>query len=258
MIVDTHMHMGTLPNYFLPDDGFESALKLMDDLGIDYGMQMHMSGFTHMFEYAYQESEKIFHCSDERIFYGLIFDPNYEKESLHWIEKSMPNKGCVCIKIHPSWHQIYADDEVYDVIWQFAREHHKPIVSHTWVVSDYNPTQKFSTPERFVAYLEKYPDVQLVMGHGGGRFTGHKLAVEIAKTHPNVMLDTSGDVNAYGLIRYQVENLGAERIFFGSDTNMMDPRGTMGKVLAADISIEQKKMILGGNAIRFFNMPEKK
>ncbi len=87
-----------------------------------------------------------------------------------------------------------------------------------------------------MAYLEKYPDVQLVMGHGGGRFAGHKLAVEIGKTHPNVMLDTSGDVNAYGLLKYQVENLGAERIFFGSDTNMMDPRGTMGKVLAADIS----------------------
>src|SRR4030042_4261858 len=108
MIVDTHMHMGTLPNYFLPDGGFESALKLMDDLGIDFGMQMHMSGFTHMFEYAYQESERIFHCSDERIFYGLIFDPNIKEESLHWIEKSMSNKGCVCIKIHQSWHQIFA------------------------------------------------------------------------------------------------------------------------------------------------------
>lgn len=256
MIVDAHMHMGMMPNYYLPDGGFKPALKLMDDLGIDYGMQMHMSGFMQMPEYAFHESERIFQDSNNRIFYGLIFDPNNSSESLSWIKKSMKSEGCVCIKIHPSLHQVYADDSSYHVIWQFAQDQHKPIVSHTWAISDYNPTQKFSTPDHFVTYLEKYPDVQLVMGHGGGRYEGHKLAVEIAKTHPNVMLDTSGDVNIYGLLKYQVDAIGAERIVFGSDTNMMDPRGTMGKILAADISETQKKLILGDNSVHFFNLPE--
>lgn len=257
MIVDAHMHMGTLPNYYLPDKGFLSALELMDYLGIDYGMQMHMSGFTKMFAYAYQESENIFRGSDKRIFYGLVFDPHRRDESLEWLKRASDNEGFACIKIHPSWHQVYADDDAYEVIWDFARAIRKPIVTHTWVVSDYNPSQKFSTPDRFEKYLAKYDDVKLVMGHGGGRYEGHKLAIEIAKRYPSVLLDTSGDVNVYGLLEYQVQHVGAERILFGSDTNMMDPRGTMGKILAAEISDQQKKLILGENAVREFCLPEK-
>ncbi len=254
MIFDAHMHLGLLPNYYLPDHSPESIIELMNHLGIDYGMQMNMSGFTHMPDYAYETSVKVYDLSRKRIFFGLIFDPNNPKESMRWIKKSMAEEGCVCIKLHPSWHNTYADDQAYDEIWRFADEHGKPLVTHTWSKSDYNPTQKFSTPDLFVKFLEKYPGVNLVMGHGGGRYEGHLLAIEIAKKFPNVYLDTSGDVNTYGLLKMQVEKIGSSRILFGSDINMMDPRNILGKIFAADISLHDKEMILGANAARLFGL----
>jgi len=255
MIFDAHMHLGTLPSYYSPDRAsLESVLKRMDYIGISHGMQMHMGGFFDMKDFAYEKSIEIFERSSHRIYFGLIYDPTNPIESIKWIDKAKDEPGLVCIKIHPSWHKTYADDDGYREIWDYAQKTNLPIVSHTWTVSNYNPTQKFSVPERFLRFLQEYPEVELVMGHGGGRYDGHLKALEIAQQFDNVFLDTSGDVNAYGLLKKQVDTISANRILFGSDVSMIDINATIGKIFACDISLKEKKKILWENAIRLFKL----
>ena len=158
------------------------------------------------------------------------------------------------IKIHPSFAYTYADDEVYRPVWEFAAKHDLPIISHTWELSSYNEAQKYSVPNRFEKYIEVYSNVPLIMAHSGGRYRAIIEAAQLGKRYQNVYYDTAGDIYANGFLEYLVEQVGASRIFFGSDCTMMDQRTMLGIVFGADISLEDKEKILFKNANEFFKL----
>jgi predicted TIM-barrel fold metal-dependent hydrolase len=217
-------------------------------------MQMPAAGLVGCFEQAYEISEAAYAQSHGRLVYSLIYDPHYSQISLDWFEKALDRPGFVGIKIHPSFHQVWPDDVRYDPIWQFAAAHDLPILTHSWAVSGYNPVQKFSTPDCFAARVANFPDVNLILGHAGGRYEGHLAAAELAKQHPNIYLDTSGDCYAFGFIEWLVDQVGAERILFGSDMNWIDPRTHLARIYDAEITWEEKLLILGENARRLYQL----
>ena len=252
MIVDAHAHLGHSTAFRLADARVEAMLSLMDALGIDLAVSMHTAGIAECFEEAYQASESAYAQSGGRLPYALVYHPLYAKESLEWIMKGLECPGCVGIKIHPGQHQVYPEDVRYERAWQVAAERGLPIITHSWALSDYNPTQKFATPEHFEHYVARFSQVNLILGHAGGRYEGHLAAARLAQCYPNVYLDLSGDVYSFSFVEWLVAQVGARRILFGTDANWIDPRTHLGRVLDADITTEEKRLILGGNAERLF------
>lgn len=57
----------------------------------------------------------------------------------------------------------------------------------------------------------------------------------------------------WGVIEYFVKEIGAEKILFGTDSPMRDPRPQVGWLAYADISFEDKKLIFGGNMKRILD-----
>jgi predicted TIM-barrel fold metal-dependent hydrolase len=47
-----------------------------------------------------------------------------------------------------------------------------------------------------------------------------------------------------------VNEAGADRVLFGSDQPLMDPRSQLGKIITAEISEAAKRQVLGENACR--------
>jgi len=45
-------------------------------------------------------------------------------------------------------------------------------------VSDYNPAQILSMPEKFESYIEKFKSVRFVLAHAGGRGSGRKKVIK--------------------------------------------------------------------------------
>jgi hypothetical protein len=158
----------------------------------------------------------------------------------------------VGVKIHPSMHGCYADDECYNVVWQLADERRVPILTHSWDLSEQNSTQKFSFPSRFEPFVVRYPKVMLILGHAGGRYRGHMAAAELARRYSNVLLDTAGDCYTLGLVEYLVEHAGADKVLFGSDLTWLDPRTQLGMILDAEVTTDDKQKILRANAARVF------
>jgi hypothetical protein len=255
MIIDAHAHVGEVVAFRVVDTSVEAMLRLMDALGIDLAIFMHTSGIMECFEEAYAASEEAYTLSAGRLPYALVYHPLYAEESLAWIRRGLERPGCVGIKIHPGQHQVYPEDPRYKPAWQLAAERQVPIITHSWAASDYNPTQKFATPEHFQPYVAQFPGVNLVLGHAGGRYEGHLAAVRLARRYPNVYMDLSGDVYSFGFIEWLVAQVGAQRVLFGSDANWIDPRTHLGRILDADISLEEKSLILGENAQRLFGLP---
>lgn len=254
MIVDSHIHLGMTVSSPCVDPSTEGVLALMDHLGIDVSISANHPLLSGLLEKGLEDALEAYRVSEGRILSYAFFSPYYPEEDLAWVRTCLLQAAFVGVKIHPRRAECYPDDERWRPIWQLASELHVPLVAHTWWVSDYNPGQRFCTPDRFERYVKAYPEVTLILGHAGGRYEGHRAAVELARIYPNVFLDLSGDSYSFGLIEWSVEQAGADRILFGSDVTLIDVRTVMGRVLDADISEEAKEMILGQNAVRLFNL----
>jgi len=256
MIIDAHTHLGDISGFMVPDLSIEAMLALMDHMGIDLAVQAHAAGLTECFEEAYEASEAAYERSGGRLPYYLTYHPRYVEDSLVWINKALERPGFVGVKIHPGWHQTFPEDRAYQQVWELVAEHGFPLLAHSWVVSDYNPTQRFATVEHYEHFVKRFPEVNLILGHAGGRYEGHLAAAHLVQNYPNVYVDISCDVCPFRFIEWIVGQIGAGRILFGSDMNWNEPRTIIGRILDADISLEEKRLILGENARRLFRLGE--
>ncbi|MCU0962172.1 MAG: amidohydrolase family protein [Pirellulaceae bacterium] len=253
MIIDAHGHLGRSPQFDFPDVSVTTMLDMMFRLGIDRIICCHLGMLQGDWQQGFRESLQAVGESGGRILCYAGFDPALS-DALDCVRRCLDCEGFVGVKIHPSMHGRYADDPCYDPVWQLAAERDVPILSHSWDISEQNPSQKYSFPRRFAEYCGRYPEVKLILGHAGGRFGGHVAAAELARQFEHVHLDLAGDCYTWGLIEYLVEQVGASRVLFGSDMTWIDPRTQLGMILDADVSSDAKAMILGGNATRLFGL----
>ena len=217
MIVDAHAHLGEVAVFRGADPGPAAMVALMDHLGVDLAVQTHGAGLQQCFEEALAASRLAYEQSEGRLLYLLCYDPHYPEESLASIREAVGQPGFVGLKIHPGQHQVMPEDPDYEPAWRLAADHGLPMVSHSWALSDYNPTQRFATCEHFAHYAERFPQVNLILGHAGGRYEGHLAAARLGQACPNVHVDISGDVYALGLVEWLVEQLGAARVLYGTE-----------------------------------------
>ena len=257
MIIDSHMHLGSLSGIHNYDVRLETLLSTMVRLGIEKGINSgcYNLNFGDM-ERGYAIDIEAHEASQGRILSYYVYDPNAADTSLKQMDLHSDPAIFKGIKIHPSWHNVFADDEAYRPVYEYACSKKLPIMSHTWTISLTNPVQKFSTPDRFEKYAAEYGDVTLILGHAGGRYGGICQAITLAKRCPNICVDIAGDIYIDQLVETLVREIGPDRVLFGSDYPMMDHRNMLGAVFGADISIDDKKCILHDNAVRIFDLEE--
>lgn len=253
MIIDAHAHLGRSPQFHFPDISVERMLQVMDALQIERAICSHLAMLYGAWDLGFRESVEAHRETGGRILLYAVYDP-CQPQGLSFVERCLDQEGFVGVKIHPSIHRCYADDDRYEAVWQFAARRKLPILTHSWDISEQNPAQKFSFPARFERFVAAYPEVALILGHAGGRYHGHKAAAALAARYKNVLVDTAGDCYTLGLIEYLVEQVGADRVLFGSDLTWIDPRTQLGMILDADVSDETKRNILSENAARVFGL----
>jgi predicted TIM-barrel fold metal-dependent hydrolase len=139
------------------------------------------------------------------------------------------------------------DDSRMDRLYAFAAERKLPVLVHVWIEN--NP---YSNQEIFSKVAVRHPDIKWIMGHSGGQFSGIR-AVEVAKKIVNVYLDITMSRCPARQIEYFVQEVGSERVLFGTDNPYLDPRPHVGRVALAEISREDKVNIFGANARRLAN-----
>ena len=67
-------------------------------------------------------------------------------------------------------------------------------------------------------------------------------------------METCTSFGAQGTIEFLVEGVGGDRVLFGSDMPLIDGKFGVGRIVTADISDEDKKKILGLNAMKLLNI----
>ena len=179
--------------------------------------------------------------------FGFVYlNPRYPRESLAELERCVADGPMIGIKLWVGWH---ANRPEVDAIVERAAELHAVILQHTWIKQrgKGNLPQE-STPMELAELAARHPGVPLVCGHtGGGDWA---LGIRAIRTQRDVYADLGGGDPVYGEVEMAVRELGASRVLYGSDVSGRSFASQIGRVLGADLSVADKKLILRDNLRR--------
>ena len=100
----------------------------------------------------------------------------------------------------------------------------------------------------------RYPNANFVIAHAGNSEPYRSQAIRAAQRFSNVYVETCSTFREPGVIERLVAEAGADRVLFGSDVPLMDPRTQLGKIITAKIGDWEKRLVLGENARRLLRL----
>lgn len=126
------------------------------------------------------------------------------------------------------------------------------VLQHSWSMDTHDGGSGVqSDPEHTALFARRNPEVNIIMAHLIGCGYRGVLAV---KDLPNVWVDTSGGYPEAQIIEYTVEQLGAERVLFGSDLPIRECSVKIGAITGAAISKSAQQSILYDNTARLLGV----
>lgn len=174
---------------------------------------------------------------------GMCFiDPGNIREALHEIDRCVNDYGMVGVKMY---HQYFINDPVQYPVIEKCIDLNIPILMHAGKATRPPVEQPhLSGGTHFADVAQRYPEANFIMAHIGGGGDWYWQLKAIAP-YKNIVTDMSGSVHDRDIMEQTVAYLGADRVLFGTDgsTGMC-----VGKILACDIPVEDKKTILEGTA----------
>jgi len=178
----------------------------------------------------------------------FTLNPMYPKESLEEIKRCV-DLGMVGLKVYT---QVKINDPLFYPIIEKLIDLKMIILMHGScqlgvggyrMKYDAKVRPNTSIPEDFIDSAKRYPEAMLQYAHigGGGDW---EYACKAFKNYPNIYVDTSGSNNPENMIDFALEELGEDRLFFGSDNCYYQ---SVGKILASNLTEPQKKKIFFDN-----------
>ncbi len=134
------------------------------------------------------------------------------------------------------------NDPGYAPYFQFADEHRLYALLHT------GPTVGGMGAVTDLA--GRYPNVTFLVAHSGGSWSLARQVAEAARTHENIMAELTYTAAINGIIEWLCERMGSDRVLFGTDAPMRDPRPQLGWCVFTRLSESDKRRIVGGNFAR--------
>ena len=244
-VIDFHGHVGRWDAYAMIDDQAR-MLAAMDLVGIDRSVVFnifHADGRTGNDETA----AFIARCPDRFIGFAYV-SPVSPPDALRTeLTRCIDELGFRGIKLYPPSTPWPLHHERWFPIYAFADERALPVLFHTG-------TEPHALPRYLNEIAPRFPRAFFVAGHSGNVDPPRQEAIAAAQAYPNIYLETCSSFRTPGVIEELVERAGADRVLFGSDTPLMDPRVQLGKIITAAIPPAAKRMLLGENAARLLRL----
>lgn len=245
-IWDAHAHVGT-PGA-TPAKRMEALVRIADRVGVER-MCIFMSP-----PWQYEPTPEQFRQSNDDVLailkewssraFGFVYlNPVHTRASLDELERCVADGPMIGIKL---WVGTRCNRPELDPIVKRAAELNALILQHTWIKQrgKGNLPQE-STPMDLAELSGRHPGVPIVCGHtGGGDWA---LGIRAIRDRKEIHADLGGGDPVYGEVEMAVRELGADRVLYGSDVNGRSFASQLGRVLGADLPLEQKRMILRDN-----------
>ena len=243
-IADCHGHLGVHPDFPAYKAKPEEMLAVMDHLNIEMLAITSTLACYNDCPRGNVEVEAVLRKHPKRFCGYITVNPNPPGEAIAELERWRHFHSPPLIKVHPALHKYPVHGRHYEPIWDYANRTSAVVLVHTW---DSDPN---CGPLLLQPIARRHPNARILLGHSGVTWRGYLQAVEAAKGSANLFLDLSGSQNHRLILEHCVEQLGAERILFGSDLPFLEASMTIGRVLTAGIPDSAKELILRTNFLR--------
>ena len=243
-VIDFHGHVGRWDALDMVDDPDE-MIRAMDAVGIDRSCVFNI---FHPDGQPGNDQTAAFVARHPDRFIGFAYvSPMMPDTVRPELERTIDALGFKAIKIYSPYTPYPLDDPAWDPVYGFADERGLAIIAHTG-------GEATSAPAQLGRAAPRFPNANFVAGHSGNAEPYRSQAIAAAQSCANYYLETCSTFRTPGVIEQLVAEAGAERVLFGSDTPLMDPRPQLGKIITADIDAEAKRLVLGANARRLLKL----
>lgn len=249
-VLDSHNHLGHFGSKGIdlcsfPANDADGLIGTMDRLGVDIACPSSWSGITyaapdandHTLAAAAKYPGRILPYGCLNPSYPGLFDAEFERLFLG--DKVMGYKPA------PFRQQVPLTDPIHFKVYEWASERRAPVLCGD------GPLRLAEATE----LAPKYPLVPFLNAHTGSSYKFAEDTVASALKCSNIFAEITYTSIWYGMIEYLVEELGAERVLYGSDCIMRDLAPQVGWVAWARIPVEAKRLILGQNMADILRLP---
>ena len=162
--------------------------------------------------------------------------------------KHLMELGLKGVKLHPDIQGFKIDDHRMLRIYDLCEEAEIPILMHAG-----DDRFDFSNPNRMKPILEIYKGLTIVGAHLGGWMVWDE-ALESLSAFPNFFVDCSSCFPFIPAERVHalIEAWGADKILFGTDYPMWEPKKEVDALLALNLDDEAYRKIFSENAKKVF------
>jgi predicted TIM-barrel fold metal-dependent hydrolase len=250
-VIDVHAHTGpTTRGWILRDidieENISNLIDQMDRCGVSKTMICPESALFGEPLEGNRSAETFLSKHSDRFGGYFIYNPIYKDTLVPAFDEFFSRGFYQGFKVLPAyWHMPLTLPD-YIPIWEYANKHHLPILLHTWDDSH--------NPPRFLKEIApKYPNAKFILGHSGGGTPGRREAVELSNDNPNVFLEFCGSFTTPTDWFDTIEQVGIEKVLFGSDTGAHSLAWELGRFLSIPLPDEELHPALSENFKKILN-----
>ena len=249
MIIDAHNHLGARKtddeDQIFAGVGTEEFLKTLDQSGIDHSIVFALFDRYGDYNPGNEFVRQAFTEHPDRLTGLFRVDPHMQNQRLEDVEKALQEDGFRGLKIHPrSERTLIDDEELIDPLVEIARDCGWPILFHTG-------EERWCRPYMLYIIARRFPNTRFVMGHSGQK--AHREGLWVARECSNVYLETS-TLGHYEIVQRFIDELGPQRVLFGTDIPFRDPRVELFKFELMDLPTREHELVMGENAARLWKI----
>lgn len=242
-----HVHLGNWGKNGMDDD-LGRLLRLFDSAGIDRGCVNCI--FYGDAGYANKIVARAIAKHPDRLIPVGFVTPHYPEDVVTVLEQAFDEIGCRYLKIYPTYYQKPLTDAGWVPIFEWCDSRSALIMSHAQLFWE---PDSISLADRFSMFKKLFPNIQWLLNHIGGGNSKRFKAVEAVKASSNVYLETAAE-GVHGGVAHVVQEAGDDRVLFGSDSPLFDPRHQVATIATSNLPIESKCKVLGLNAIKILGI----
>jgi hypothetical protein len=238
VIIDAHAHCGPYSLFHIARNTPADMVRVMDRCGVGRTLLCSHLGLQLDARAGNRDTAAAVADFPHRLAGYLTINPRQDPvaELAHWDG----DPRFVGIKVHPDEHEYPLTGPRYRPVWEYASQTGFPVLTHTWHLSPYDDVALLGR------VAEAAPEANLIAGHSGVLPHGFDRAIEVARRYPRLYLELCGSHNHGRVIERMIDEIGAAKVMYGSDFPFIDMRGSLGRVLFADLAEADRDAVLGG------------
>lgn len=237
-VIDIHCHLGRW-EFPIPAERGADLMRLMKQAGIERSISSSAEAIIYDLARGNRWLAEEIEGHPELLGYVTV-NPNYLELSCEEMDRYYRQPNFVGAKLHCDYSASpTASARTRRLLEEVARRG-KPLKIHT---------SGGGTAQALKDAALAHPDWAIIKAHGGGK----ELALELADA-PNIYFEFAGSRCSSQNILGALEVLGEDRLMFGSDATLLSICSVLGAYRDANLTAEQRRKVLSGNARRVFKL----